>query len=240
MDKDVKGSKTYTMDELLQKCGRRGGPYSPNSLALIKTGSQTTGGMDWIENPTRFKLKETKYFLDKVLRAYVEYVKETTDENRDELLFNLSAFIAAGRSITGNYMQNQYGDDWYKKQKFEFDQELMLLNEMRVEFVHLKPHGIATERGLTYPVTARVVYAEGDPRRLTAPPLPEIQPSEPVTSEPVTYVVVLRPDDKMKGKIPGLADEYNVLEFCNRQYEKYEKLVDECERRFASQKDTSI
>ena len=137
-------------------------------------------------------------------------------------------------------MQNQYGDDWYKEQEFEFDQELMLLNIMRVEFVHLKPYAIATERCLSYQATARIVYSEGDPRRLTAPPIPEILPFEPITSEPVTYEVVLRPDDKMKGKIPGIADEYKVLDFCNQQYEKYEKLVNECERRFAIQAASKI
>ncbi|UEC43900.1 MAG: hypothetical protein METHAR1v1_1800004 [Methanothrix sp.] len=44
----------------------------------------------------------------------------------------------------------------------------------------------------------------------------------------------------MKGKIPGIADEYNVLDFSNRQYEKYEKLVNGCERRFASQAGSKI
>lgn len=214
MDEEAKRSETYTMDEVLEKC------------------RSSIGGMDWKENPTRFKLKEVKYFLDKVSHAHTEYVRETTDENRDILLFNLSAFFAAGRSITGNYMQKQYKNDWYKKQNFKFDSELGFLNEMREEFVHFNPHPIVADRGLNWGVTTNIVSHGGDSTKLTHPPLPEIQPSEPVASEPVTHVVFLMPDDKMKNKNPGLKDVYDVLDFCQRQYQKYERLVDECEKRF--------
>jgi len=218
MAEEVKKSKSWNLDEL---------------LAMTRDDSQITVGREWRENPTRFKLKETKYFLDQVCHAYTEYIRKTTDENRDVLLFNLSAFLAAGRSITANYMQSQYDDEWYREQHFEFNQELRFLTEIRNDFVHKKPQTIIANRGLESSVTARVVYADGDPRKKTAPPLPETKPSEPIVSQPVTYEVVIRPDDKLKKKL-GLEDEYNILDFCNRQYKMYEKLVKECEKRFAS------
>lgn len=231
MDEEAEGPKTCKLDEVLRRFSLRGVPYPSLPLAMTKSRSIATGGRDWIENPTRFKLKETKYFLDKVSQAYVVYIRETTDENRDELLFNLSAFLAAGRGILQRYIPKQYGIKWDTKLGYKLHPELKFFTKIRDEFVHEKPHAIVAERGLQVPVTARVVYANGDPRKLTAPPLPEIQPQEPIASEPVTYEVVIRPDDETKNKL-GLADEYNLLAFCNGQYKRFEELVKKCEEQF--------
>ena len=52
-----------------------------------------SGANDWIENPTRFKLREAKYFLKQVHATYDDYLKNTTGENRDIFLFSLGAFF---------------------------------------------------------------------------------------------------------------------------------------------------
>jgi len=53
MDEDVrKPSKAYTLDDLLALTKNSGDNISPAS-----------GAKDWIENPTRFKLREARHFL---------------------------------------------------------------------------------------------------------------------------------------------------------------------------------
>jgi hypothetical protein len=213
--------KAYALDELLAK--------SKNSKEEIPLAS---GAEDWIDNPTRFKLREAKHFLNIVHNEYATYLNNTTDKNRDTLLFSLSAFLSSIRSITGNYMDTQYGNkpgfkEWYKKQNLGNDPEIVFLNKVRVGFVHLKPRIIATDRGLNYQVTTRIVYSDGDPRKKTEPPLPETLPPEPGPIQITTYDVIFPLDDEM-AKL-GLKEDLPVIEFCDRQYKKIERLVFECE-----------
>jgi hypothetical protein len=163
------------------------------------------------------------------------YINNTNDKNRDALLFNLSAFLSAIRSITADYMQKQYGEkhgfsEWYKQQNLGSDPEIVFLNKVRVDFIHLNPRIITTERGASISATGLVVYSDNDPRKKTAPPLPETLPPEPTPIQITTYDVIFRVDDEMI-KI-GLKNDLSVLDFCHRQYEKLEDLVNRCEERF--------
>lgn len=220
---DNTASKTYTLEEI---------------LALQSKGEEippASGARDWIDNPTRFKLREAKHFLNAAHREFTNYLQNTTDENRDDLLFSLSAFFSSIRSITGDYMGSQYGDKpgfkiWYQQQNLASDPELVFLNKIRVAYVHLKPRIIATERGVSCGLKANVVYGDTDPRKETAPPLPETLSVEPVTFETTTSDLIFQLDEEMK-KL-GLDKDLSVLDFCDRKYEKIKSLVYECESRF--------
>ena len=218
-------TKTYTLDDL--KAGLSKGRKEEMSPA--------SGARDWRDNPTRFKLREAKHFLDIAHSAYANYVKNTTEDYRDTLLFSLSAFLSSIRSITGNYMQQQYGDKigfkkWYEQLNLGNDPEIVFLNKVRVDFVHLKPRIIATERGISIEATMRLVYADDDPRKTTAPILPETLPSEPKPVQITTYDVIFPLDEEMS-KI-GLKEDLSVMEYCDRQYKKIETIVYECEKQF--------
>jgi hypothetical protein len=136
-----KSPKTYKLEDIIDRTRNDRRKLSPCS-----------GAKDWIENPTRFKLREAKHFLDKSQEDFEAYLSDTTDENRDILLFDLGAFISAVRSIT-IYMQKQYQDkpnfyEWYCPKQIEMkkDSELKFLNSLRVDFIHIKPCVIVTER----------------------------------------------------------------------------------------------
>lgn len=147
MDERAKETtKTYTKDDLIARTKNNKNEISPKS-----------GAKDWIENPTRFKLREAKYFLDKAQKAYTTYFVDTTDENRDNLLFSLGAFFSAARSIT-YYMQNQYAKrpnfwEWYcpKQMSMKGDDDLKFLNNLRVDLIHIRPPTITTVRAANVP-----------------------------------------------------------------------------------------
>lgn len=224
VEKEKIASKTYTHDEI---------------KALLKNTKEeippASGARDWKDNPTRFKLREAKHFLNIAHYEYTKYINFTTNENRDTLLFTLSAFLSSIRSITGNYMDSQYGDkpgfkEWYKKQNLGSDPEIVFLNKARVGFVHLKPRVIATQRGVPLQGTMRLVYSKGDPRKETELPLPETLPPGPEPLQITTYDVIFPLDEEM-AKL-GLKEDLPVMEYCDRQYKKIESLVFKCEELF--------
>lgn len=225
-EKEKVTSKTYTLDEILALSKSSGEEIPPAS-----------GARDWIDNPTRFKLREAKHYLNIAHREYTNYINNTTNENRDNLLFSLSAFLASFRSITGNYMDSQYGKkpgfkEWYKQQNLGSDPELVFLNKARVDFVHLRPRIIATTRGINFQATMRLVYSNGDPRKETEPPLPETLPPEPALTQITTYDVIFPLDDEMRKF--GLINDLSVMDVCDRQYRKIEAIVYECENRYGA------
>lgn len=200
------------------------------------TSMQPEGAKDWIQNPTRFKLREAKYFLDKARLAYTTYKEDTTDENRDVLLFSLDSFFSAARSITF-YMQKQYNskpcfEDWYssKQKDMKGDNELKFLNKLRVDFIHIKTPIIATVREATYMLAAYVKYADNHPLKGTEPPLTDIQPVIPFDTQIKTLEVIFDTNEYAANE--GLGKDTEVLPFCDRQLHKFEDLIDECEKRF--------
>lgn len=215
--------KTITMDDLIARTKN-------------KEVSPTYGAKDWIENPTRFKLREAKFFLDKAYQAYKSYVLDTTDKNRDNLLFSLGAFFSAARSIT-YYMQSQYAKEpnfweWYcpKQMSMKSDNELRFLNNLRVDLIHIRPPTITTVRAASYTMDTILVYADDHPLKGTETPIADNLPSKPSES-PIKTLDVIFDADEYTAK-EGLKEDTKVLPFSYRQLEKLETLVDECEKHF--------
>jgi len=94
------------------------------------------------------KFNEAAYFYDRMRQ---------TVANLREFPFNLSAFLAAQRSTT-LFLQKQYKgdagfDDWYERKQTEMasDPDLLTLNKLRVETIHLQPVSLAVQAGPTLP-----------------------------------------------------------------------------------------
>ncbi len=195
-------------------------------------GEPPDGPKDWIDNPTRFKLKEARYFFDQATAAHNEYVGNTTDENRNLLLFSLGAFFSAARSIT-YYMRTQYGDkngfwEWYCPQqtKLKYDDEMRFLNHVRVNFIHLGPQQVTTVREQSIQIGTTLVYAPNHPLKDTQPP--DATSTEIQSISPRTVDVIFKADkDTMK---KGLKTDMSVLQFCDRQLKKLDGLVSGCEK----------
>jgi len=191
---------------------------------------------DWIQNPTKFKLREAKYFLDKAKEVYSAYVGDNTAENRDALLFVLDAFFSAARSITF-YMQEQYKgksgfDDWYsdKQTYMKSDDELKFLNELRICFIHIKMPTISTIRETSSKFHSYKVYADDHPLKETESQVSDMKPFGPFSTQAKTLDVIFDPDIYPANS--GLKTILEVLPFCGRQLKKYKNLVDECESHF--------
>ena len=207
-------------------------------MALAKGGKDeifpASGAKDWIENPTRFKLREAKYFFDQVQKTYQDYLKNTTDTNRDIFLFSLGAFFSAARSIT-YYMQIQYVVkdqfwEWYcpQQKSMKEDREMRFLNNLRVNFIHFRPPIVHTEKEKQVGISARVVYSKDHP--LYGTPLPESIPTAIVPPEIKTINVIFKAGQTIGEK--SLTDDTEVIPFCSTQLDKLEKLVSKCEKHF--------
>jgi hypothetical protein len=72
MDDEVKKvvSPTYPLEEILAQTTGDSENIFPEDSAK-----------DWIENPTRFKLREAKYFFKQVEKAYSDYLNNDTDRS---------------------------------------------------------------------------------------------------------------------------------------------------------------
>nr|CBH38659.1 hypothetical protein BSM_21360 [uncultured archaeon] len=167
-----------------------------------------------IENPTRHKLQEAEYFLSKM---------EQTLEDDKEFYYNLSAFLAAARSIT-YYMQKQYRhrngfSKWYcpKQIDMEADPELKYLNKARAEAIHTETIETGATRIKTS--TLGVTIVEKD--------TPEAEQVKEVESKPSAQS---RPRT-VRRFFPEFKD-MDVIEFGEKQLAKLTKIVEECEKRF--------
>jgi hypothetical protein len=94
------------------------------------------------------KFNEAAYFYDRMRQ---------TVANLREFPYNLSAFLGASRSTT-LFLQKQYKgerefDDWYERKQAEMasDPDLLTLNKLRRETVHLQPVNLAVRAGPTLP-----------------------------------------------------------------------------------------
>ena len=168
--------------------------------------------------------------------AYTTYKVDTTDENRDALLFSFDSFLSAARSITF-YMQKQYNsksgfDNWYSRKQTDMksDDELKFLNKLRVDFIHIRPPRIATVRQTTSKMTGYAVYADDHPLKGTEPPAADKQPITSFDTQVKTLEVIF--DTNGYAANEGLKKNNEVLPFCDRQLHKFEALIDECERQF--------
>jgi hypothetical protein len=173
-----------------------------------------------IENPTRHKLQEAEYFLSKM--------KQTLEPD-NVFYYNLSAFLAAARTIT-LYMQKQYKtgkskkdrkdfDEWYspKQLKMIADPELKYLNNARDEAIHTETIETGATRTKTSSIGLKIVE-KGTPE---TEQVKEAESKPSAQSSPKT----------VRRFFPEFKD-MDVIEFGEKQLAKLTKVVEDCEKRF--------
>lgn len=176
---------------------------------------------------TKQKLLEAKYFLERMIE---------TQPERDAFKYNLSAFLAAFRSVT-LIMQVEFNEisgfaDWYKGQqgKMEADDKMKLLNTKRTMTIHqqpVQPHAHVnvsiTEHVTTIPcVSIIVTRADGTVERHDSRP-PETPPTPAKTETTVQWHWYF---DEFSG--------VDVVTICQECMTKLGTIVSECEQRFSS------
>jgi len=171
------------------------------------------------ENPTRHKSREAEHFLSMIKQSF---------EDDEKFSFNLSAFLSAARSITW-YLQKQYAHsngftEWYLQNKIKMsaDPELKYLNEIRVEDVKREPVKTGTTHAITFGVS--VVFGET--------PSKSEQTKEDESPPIQSSTKIIRRFFPKFGKI-------DVIEFCENQLKKLNKIVEECEKQFRTREPTT-
>lgn len=168
---------------------------------------------------TRHKLNEAKYFMSQIQSIYSQYLEEGTGELFYTLHYNLSAFYSAARSVT-LYMQKEYSykqgfSEWYELKRAEMknDPELKFLVWARNLYLKEKYPSTGISEVLC---VAEYELCEG------------------------VYVLTHSADifsDTLDVKLGGIyfsdmCDVLDVLDLCNHQIEKLERIVGECEEMF--------
>jgi len=142
-------------------------------------------------------------------------------EDEDKFAFNLSAFLSAARSITW-YLQKQYARrdgfaEWYcqKRIMMSADPELKYLNEARVEDVKREP----VKTGVTHELSRGfdVIFGEAPPRS------EQVKEAEGPPIQSSTKII--------RRFFPKFGN-IDVIEFCENQLKKLNKIVEECEKQF--------
>lgn len=175
---------------------------------------------------TREKLLEAKYFF--------ECMKENQSD-RDAFKYNLSAFLAAARSVT-LIMEKEFDKvpgfkEWYGEEQAEMrsDKAMRLLNAKRVMTIHqqpVRPHahvniGISEHILLSDSVSVVVTHADGTiDRSESEPPAPSVPTETEGTMKWRWYF----------DELP----EKDIVSVCEEHIAKLETLVTECESRFIS------
>jgi hypothetical protein len=194
------------------------------------------GGDSWVKGnesmtKTREKLLEAKYFFECMIDKQSEH---------DAFKYNLSAFLAAARSVTF-IMQKEFDKvlgfkEWYadKQAKMQGDRTMKLLNNKRMMTIHqqpVRPHAnVNVSVTLNIPVpsigySVEVIGADGAviERRDSKPEPPPAPAKTEKRTEWQWYF------DELSGK--------DVVTVCKGHIGKLEALVGECESRFISKKD---
>lgn len=173
---------------------------------------------------TRDKLYEAEYFLNRMIEK---------QSDRAAFKFNLSAFLAAFRSITlimqKEYKHYQDFDDWYKPYKEDFvaDNRMKLLNEKRVQTIHLKPLEpkahvdveIIDTITISDSVSIILKQANGTIERYESKPQPPKSPKEEKTTVKWRWYFEEMPDT-------------DVITICQECISKLQAIVTECEQKF--------
>lgn len=142
-------------------------------------------------------------------------------EDDDKFAFNLSAFLSAARSITW-YMQKQYVcrkgfSEWYSPivKKMSGDPELTYLNEARAEDIHKETVQTGATRAITFGVD--VVFGKAPPKS------EQTKESEKPPTQSSTKTI--------RRFFPKFGN-IDVIEFCENQLQKLNKIVEGCEKQF--------
>jgi len=176
---------------------------------------------------TRQKLFEAKYFLGRMIE---------NQDKRNIFKYNLSAFLAAFRSVT-MIMQEEFDKvpgfvNWYRVQqdRMKADDKMRLLNTKRTMTIHQKPvepHALVsvslTEQiTVTDSVSVIVTRADGTVERYDSAPS-EQQPVPAKTEAIVQWCWFF---DEVS--------DIDVVRLCQECMTKLESFVLECEQRFGS------
>ena len=178
-------------------------------------------------NNTEDKLSEAKYFLERMK----EHVMD-----REAFRYNLSAFLAAFRSVTF-IMQKEYNEisgfsEWYNKKQIEMkkDEKMKLLQEKRNITIHQKPiHPRAHVNvnatlsiGLVPEINVTISHANGTEERYSS--TEEERPQTPVKSN-------------VNVKWRWYFDEFpdvDVITICEECLKKMKDIVSECKKKFST------
>lgn len=175
---------------------------------------------------TKSKLLEAKYFL--------ECMKENSFD-RDMFKYNLSAFLAAARSVT-LIMQKEFNKvcgfkKWYTEKQFKMqnDKTMTLLNSKRNMTIHqqsVTPHahvnvGIVERLTVSDSISFVITHKDGTVERGGDDHIPPITP----TKIDVTY--------KWQWYFEELPEKY-IVTVCKEHIFKLETLVTECESSYTS------
>ncbi|HSD58970.1 MAG TPA: hypothetical protein VLB04_12400 [Methanotrichaceae archaeon] len=173
-----------------------------------------------MDNDTRNKLDETRYFLLRLKEAYNNYITNNSEKTYKIVGYNFNAFLSAARSIT-YFMQKQYKQskgfpEWYCRQQLEMkaDSELECLNIARVGYIHKRPVQL------------------GNIQRLNFEYRQEWDPSDPLKDPIIKNTVSTQVIELFLPKCKHLKEDKNLLDFCESQLNKLKQIVDECERNF--------
>ena len=173
---------------------------------------------------TREKLQESEYFLK---------LMTLTQAERDTFKYNLSAFLAASRSVT-LIMQKEYDKisgfkQWWseKQEKMRSDDAMKLLNEKRVMTIHTQPVRPRAQVNVTIKehitvsdsVSIVITHTDGTVDRRESELTP---PSVPAKTEGNT---------EWRWYFDELPKK-DVLTLCKEHIAKLDALVKECESRF--------
>jgi len=173
---------------------------------------------------TRTKLDEAKYFLTRMAEEVA---------NREPFQYNLSAFLAAGRSVTC-IMQKEFSKfvgfmQWYNStlEVMNSDSLFKLMNKKRVMTIHQKPirprgHIDVTSKS-TVSISEHVVEVltckDGTTKRIEGTPSTSPSPKESKTEIVYHWFFEDIPDK-------------NIITLSQEYIAKLESLVKECEDKF--------
>jgi len=175
---------------------------------------------------TEQKLLEAKYFLDGMIESQAE---------RDAFKYNLSAFLAAFRSVT-MIMQKEFDKvsgfaEWYQayQEQMKADNKMNVLKTKRTMTIHQQPvqpraHiNVSTSVSITITpsVSAILTRADGTVERYDS------VPSESLPTPAKTKTTV-----QWRWYFDEIPDT-DVVAVCQECLTKLEAIVSECEQRFA-------
>ena len=177
---------------------------------------------------TREKLLEVKYFFERMME---------TQPDRYDFKYNLSAFLAAARSVTA-IMQKEFDKvsgfkNWYKniQAKLQSDDTMKLLKDKRDVTIHqqpVRPHAhvnVSITEHMVLGDSASIVItrADGTVERLESEPTPS---TEPARTKAIT-------DPEWQWYFDELPEK-DIVTVCKEHIAKLDTIVEECECRFPS------
>lgn len=181
---------------------------------------------------TRQKLEEAAYFLQRVEEHYFDAL----EDNGRPLIYYVSAFISAARSVTW-IMRSEYSrlpgwKTWYDVQR-PSTHDLKLLRgftDARNRSQKMEPLRVEV-RLFVSPKTGRTLDASGE-APIGSPKLERyritIQEVDPPSGEPRSIEAML---DSIECGLPEFGEE-DLLRACRRYLDLLSALVQECEQRF--------